>query len=49
MFDIIMATLFTIAIVASMMIAFKPVWDTMKRDELEREQKRKNDHSAHSA
>jgi len=49
MFDIFMATLFTIIIVAAMIVAFKPVWDTMKRDELEREQKQKNDHSAHLA
>ncbi len=45
MFDIIMAAAFTLFIVGVMIYTFKPVWDTMKRDELEREQKRKNDHA----
>lgn len=42
MFDIIMIALFTIGSVGVLMYAFKPVWDTMKRDELERELKKKD-------
>ncbi len=49
MFDIIMASAFTLAIVGAMAYAFKPVWDTMKRDEAERELKRKKDHTLHVA
>ncbi|MFA6395866.1 MAG: hypothetical protein WCW84_07855 [Sulfurimonas sp.] len=51
MFDIIMAVTFTFTIVAIMAYAFKPVWDTMKRDELEREEKKRksNTQTVHPA
>jgi hypothetical protein len=45
MFDIIMITLFTSAIIGVIVFTFKPVLDTMKRDELERKQKNKSDHT----
>lgn len=47
--DIVAISLFTIGTFTALFIAFKPVWDTMKRDELEREQKRKNNHTVHPA
>lgn len=42
-----MIVIFTIGSIAVLAYAFKPVWDTMKRDELEREEKRmKKSHHA---
>lgn len=46
--DIVAILLFAIGTSIPLYIAFKPVWDTMKRDELEREQKHKNNHAVHS-
>lgn len=45
MFDIIAMLLFGVATISIMIYTFKPVMDTMKRDEIEREQKKQNDHT----
>jgi len=47
MFDIVAMLLFAIATISIMIYTFKPVMDTMKRDELEREQKKKCNKTAH--